>query len=290
MKAKVWLDGRIVNASEAKISVFDHGLLYGDGVFEGIRVINRRLFRLPDHLHRLTVSAKAIGLTLPLSRGEIQSAVLATASALGEDEAYVRLVVTRGDGELGVDPSDCHEPRLICIASQLRMFPPEKLRRGIDMITSSYRRPGADSLDPRVKSLNYLNNVLAKREARLRGADDALLLNQFGRVAEASGANIFVVKRGGLITPPANDGSLEGITRDSVLRCASELGVQTQQASLSRYDLFDADEAFLTGTGARIVPIASLDGQPLGKSERRLTARLGDALASYSRENGVAFD
>ena len=220
---KVWIDGQISDGHDAKISVLDHGLLYGDGIFEGIRVINRRVFRLADHLRRLEISAKAIGLRLPFQREQIQDIILTTARALDASEAYIRLVVTRGIGELGVDPTNCDDPRLICIVAQLKMFPPEKMAAGINMITSSLRRPPADILDPRVKSLNYLNNVLAKREARLRGADDALLLNSNGMIAEASGANIFVVYKDRLMTPPANDGALEGITRASVLECAEQL-------------------------------------------------------------------
>lgn len=287
---KVWLDGKIVEGSEAKISVLDHGLLYGDGVFEGLRILNRRVFRLDDHLRRLTVSAKAIGLTLPRPLEEIGSIVLQTARAFDQHEAYIRLLITRGEGPLGVDPTTCREPRIICIVDHLSMFPQEKMEHGIDMLTSSLRRPSADVLDPHVKSLNYLNNVLAKQEARLRGVDDALLLNQSGMIAEASGANIFTVLQGVLSTPPSHDGALEGITRDSVLQCAAELGIPAREATLSRYDLFKADEVFLTGTGARMVPVASLDGQPLGGQQRGpLTAQLSTALASYSQMNGIPF-
>jgi branched-chain amino acid aminotransferase len=287
---KVWIDGRIVDAGEAKIPVLDHGLLYGDGIFEGIRVINRRVFRLPDHLRRLEISAKAIGLQLPVNRQQMQDIVLSTVRALGESEAYIRLLVTRGVGELGVDPTHCTTPSIICIVAQLKMFPAEKMLRGIDMITSSLRRPPADILDPRVKSLNYLNNVLAKREARLRGADDALILNTSGMVAEASGANIFLVSGQTLLTPPANDGALEGITRASVLECARELAIEYREATLARYDLLKADEVFLTGTGARVVPVATLDGQTLGDGDDRpVTHRIIDALNNYSRSHGIAF-
>lgn len=269
--------------------MLDHGLLYGDGVFEGIRIINRRVFRLAEHLRRLEVSAKAIGLGLPFNRAEIQDIVLATARALGENEAYIRLVITRGVGELGVDPATCKKPSLICIVDQIRLFPADKMKRGIDMVTASVRRPPTDVLDPRVKSLNYLNNVLAKREARLRGADEALLLNMNGLVSEASVANIFAVLAGALTTPPPTDGALEGITRASVLECAAQIGISAREASLGRVDLLKADEVFMTGTGARIVPVATLDGQSIGNGERPITDRLIDALASYSRENGVAF-
>ena len=292
---KVWLNGTIVDGQDAKISVMDHGLLYGDGVFEGIRVINRRVFRLPDHIQRLHASAKAIGLVLPLSAAEIQALVLDTARALDNDEAYIRLIATRGEGELGVDPATCAKSQIICIAAQIRLFDPAKTHQGITMVTVSVRRPPADILDPRVKSLNYLNNVLAKREARLRGADEALILNQNAMVAEASVANVFIVRAGELLTPPATDGALEGITRDSVLRCAAMLNITARQQTLSRFDVLTADEVFLTGTGARIVPVSRLDGELIGTNPsgtstgRPLTDRISDALSSYSREYGVPF-
>lgn len=284
---KVWLEGEVLDRSAARVPVLDHGLLYGDGVFEGIRAIGRRVFRLTDHLRRLENSARAIGLALPLDRAALQEIVLTTLRAEGADDAYIRLIVTRGEGELGVDPGTCDRPRVICIVDQIRLFPATLLARGIRLVTVSVRRPAADMLDPRVKSLNYLNNVLAKREARLRGADEALLLNAAGLVAEASVANVFSVRDGVLYTPPPTDGALAGITRDSVLRLAGELGVVARERSLGRFDLLQADEVFLTGTGARIVAVASLDGQPLGSGERPLTQRLSIALDEYARRDGM---
>ncbi len=288
---KVWLDGEVLDRSQARVPVLDHGLLYGDGVFEGIRAIGRRVFRLADHLRRLETSARAIGLQLPLDRAGLQAVVLDTLRAENADDAYIRLIVTRGEGELGVDPGTCASPRLICIVDQVRLYPAAVLARGISLVTASVRRPAADALDPRVKSLNYLNNVLAKQEARSRGADEALLLNAAGLVAEASVANIFAVQQGGLVTPPPTDGALAGITRDSVLRLAAELGVAAVERSLGRFDLQGAEEVFLTGTGARIVPVASLDGQTLGTGERPLTQRLIMALDEYARRDamGVPF-
>ena len=287
---KVWLDGHIVDGAEAKIPVIDHGLLYGDGVFEGMRIMNRRVFRLHDHLRRLETSARVIGLNIPASREELERLVLNTALAFGEDEAYIRLLVTRGDGELGVDPSRCERPRIICIVDRIQLFPTDKLERGIALVTASLRRPGADVLDPRVKSLNYLNSVLAKREARLRGADEALILNQAGMVAEASVANVFAVMGGVLLTPSLSDGALSGITRLSVLECAQKLDLETRETTLGRYDLLAAEEVFLTGTAARIVPVASLDGQAIGwGGGRPLTNRLREVLAEFSRNNGVSF-
>ncbi len=232
---KIWLEGRIVDAAEAKVSVLDHGFLYGDGVFEGMRVYSQRLFRLESHLDRLEIGARCIGLTLPGGRDAIRALTLATAAeyvrASGERDAYIRLVISRGIGELGVDPTNCSAPFVTCIVDKIRIFPEEKLRSGIAMITSTRRSPAPDVLDPRVKSLNYLNNALAKQEARRQGADEALLLNAAGAVAEASVANVFAVRGGRLLTPAASDGALEGITRASVLELAAQLGVAGRSAN-----------------------------------------------------------
>ena len=290
---KVWLDGRIVESEHARVPVLDHGLLYGDGVFEGIRIYGGRVFRLPDHLRRLGTGARAIGLEIPGGLGALEKIVLETARAHGEAEAYVRLIVTRGEGELGVDPTPCKTPRVICIVARIALFSEEKLQRGLEMVTVSVRRPAADVLDPSVKSLNYLNSVLAKREARMRGADEALLLNARGMVAEASVANVFAVRGGELFTPPATDGALPGITRDSVLQIAAAEGIPAHQLSLGRVDLFGADEVFLTGTGARIVPVARLDGQAIGGVEAGgrgpLTSRLMDSFARFVETRGTPF-
>jgi branched-chain amino acid aminotransferase len=263
-EARAWIDGRVVPLAEARIPITDHGLLYGDGIFEGIRIRGRRVFRLDDHLARLAIAARAIGLALPGGVAAVRRAVLDTARAFGESEAYVRLVVTRGEGALGVDPTLCHAPRLLCIVDHIRLYDERQRSEGLDMVTVSVRRPPADVLDPRVKSLNYLNNVLAKREARQRGADEALVLNLQGAIAEAAVANLFVVRGGRLWTPPATDGALEGITRRTVLELAAELGIDAGERTLGRVDLFAADEAFLTGSGAGLVPVRSLDGERIG--------------------------
>jgi branched-chain amino acid aminotransferase len=289
---KIWIDGAIVDAAEARISVLDHGLLYGDGLFEGIRISGGRVFRLGDHLRRFATGARAIGLVLPLEIHEIEKIVLDTARAFGRPDAYVRLVVTRGVGALGIDPTGCTEPRLFCIVAALSLYPEEKQTRGVDLVTVSLRRPAADALDPQIKSLNYMNNVLAKREARIRGADEALLLNDRGLVAEAAAANVFVVRDDVLSTPPTSDGALPGITRRSVIQIAAELGVTTNERSLGRMDLFGADEAFLTGSGARIVRIASLDGQPIGGVGRGpgpVTSLIVGAFPEFASRMGVAF-
>jgi branched-chain amino acid aminotransferase len=286
---KVWIDGAIVPGSEARIPVLDHGLLYGDGVFEGIRARSRRVFRLDAHLERLAVSAAAIGLELPGGTPALRAIVLDTLRALGADDAYVRLVVTRGCGPLGVDPTTCSEPRVFCIADQIHVYDEERRRRGLDLVTVSVRRPAPDVLDPRVKSLNYLNPVLAKLEARRRGADEALLLNGAGAIAEASVANVFAVRAGVLRTPPASDGALDGITRESVLRLAGALGIEAREQTLTRIDLLGADEGFLTGTGAGIVPIRSLDGARLRSAPGPLTEKLTAAFEEHARREGVEF-
>lgn len=286
---KVWYRNHIGDARECQISILDHGLLYGDGVFEGIRITGGKVFRLPDHLARLEHSARAIGLDLPVRGEDLASVVLATARANGESEAYVRLVATRGVGELGVDPSSCGDPELFCIVANLRMFPAEVRAKGLRLMTSWLRRPASDTLDPQVKSLNYLNNVLAKRDARLKGYDDALLLNQAGRVAETSGANLFAVIDGVLVTPPTVDGALPGITRDTVMRCQQAAGAKFECRSLTRYELLSAEEVFLAGSGAGLVSVASLDDTVIGSNIRPVLAQLRSAYHDYADIHGVAF-
>jgi branched-chain amino acid aminotransferase len=288
---KVWIDGRIVDGSEARVPVADHGFLYGDGVFEGLRVYARRVFRLEQHLARLAVSARAVGLEIPDGLDGAREIILATTRAHDADEAYVRFIVSRGEGALGVDPTTCPEPRIVCIVDRIRLYPAEKLAQGLDLVTSSWRRPPPDVLDPRVKSLNYLNNALAKLEARRRGADEALLLNAAGHVAEASVANVFAICRGALVTPPATDGALEGITRRAVLELAAADGIEAAERTLGRFDLLGASEVFLTGTGARIVPVRSLDGELIGKGEPGpITQRLTTAFSALTATTGTPID
>jgi branched-chain amino acid aminotransferase len=261
---KVWIDGRVVDGPEARIPVLDHGFLYGDGVFEGIRIYGRRVFRLDAHMKRFATAARAIGLDIPGGVEAARAIVLETARAFDADDAYVRLIASRGEGPLGIDPTQCLEPRLVCIVDRIAVFSERIARAGIALLTSSLRRPSADVLDPRVKSLNYLNNALARAEAVQRGGDEALLLNQAGHVAEAAVANIFVVRDGELMTPLPTDGALEGITRATVLEIADALGIASHQQSLGRMDLLSADEVFLTGSGAGLVPVQSLDGRAIG--------------------------
>lgn len=286
---KIWIDGAVVSQDEARVPVLDHGFLYGDGVFEGIRAYGGRIFRLEDHLRRLAAGARALALEIPGGIDGVRRVLLETARAHGQPDAYLRLIVSRGVGELGVDPTSCPEPRVVCIAASIRIFPPEKLAEGISLATSSWRRPAPDVIDPCVKSLNYLNNSMAKLEARQRGADEALLLNARGTVAEASVANVFAVHGGRLATPPTSDGALPGITRLSVLELAAELELPAQERSLGRADLFAADEVFLTGTGARIVPVASLDGRALGACPGPVTKRILEAFDALTRSTGTPF-
>jgi branched-chain amino acid aminotransferase len=285
---KIWIDGAIVEEHEARVPVTDHGLLYGDGVFEGMRAYEGRLFRLDDHLQRLATSARAIGLALPGGTDAMRDIVLRTVAATGSPDAYVRLIVTRGVGPLGIDPTTCPEPRVICIVDTVELFPADRARLGVALATASLRRPRADVLDPRIKSLNYLNNVLAKLEAKQRGADDALLLNDSGNIAEASGANLFVVRDGAIVTPPASDGALEGITRRTVLELAGELGIPASERTLGRMDVFGADECFLTGSGARVVPVRSLDERPIGTEvPGPVTETLREAYFARTRTSGT---
>jgi branched-chain amino acid aminotransferase len=264
---KVWIDGQVVNAAEARVGVLDHGLLYGDGIFEGMRARGGRLFRPDDHLARMAGGARALHLEIPGGRDHLRSVLEQVVRAHGGDDLYLRLVVTRGVGSLGIDVTSCKAPGVFCIAGELALFPEDKAVGGIAMITASVRRPGSDVLDPRIKSLNYLNNVLAKQQAKRQGADDALLLNAQGNVAEASAANLFVLRGGRLYTPPTADGALDGITRLTVLELCAERGIAAELRSLGRIDLFGADEVFITGTGAGLVRVRSLDGEPIGGSE-----------------------
>jgi len=267
MNKVVSIDGQIVADQEAKISVLDHGLLYGDGLFEGIRVRAGRIFRLDQHLSRLQLGARYLGLELPFDGREQAQIVLDAVRAFGQKEAYVRLLVTRGEGPLGVDPSTCKKPTVVCIAAEISLYSAEQRTQGLSMITSSYRRPNPDVQDVAIKTLNYLGSALAKQEAKRQGADEALLLNQSGRVSEASVANIFALRGRTLSTPPAIDGCLEGINRAAVLELARELGLSVCERSLGRRDLLAADEVFLTGSGAGVVGVRSLDGRAIGRGK-----------------------
>ncbi|WGS84048.1 branched-chain-amino-acid transaminase [Methylomonas sp. UP202] len=262
-RAMCWLNGELMAADQAFIPVNDHGLLYGDGVFEGIRFYKRRAFRLQRHLQRLMLSARSIMLEIPLSADELTAAVERLIEAFAEDDGYIRLMVTRGPGSLGLNPANCAKPNVIAIADRLTMIAIDQGQAGAHLAVSPIRRLPADGLDPRIKSLNYLNHILAKIEANHAGADEAILLNAQGRVAEGTADNVFIVRGGRLLTPPCSEGALEGITRELVLQLAQEQGIETQEQPLGVYDLYAADECFLTGTGAELIAVASIDRRPL---------------------------
>jgi len=279
-----WMNGRMVPAESASISVFDHGLLYGDGIFEGIRFYNGAPFRLEEHLRRLEFSARAIALTIPYDRETISFAVRKTVAAFGEPDGYIRLVVTRGDGKLGIDPRSCPRPNLFVVADQLAMVPQEVREQGARLIIAATRRLGPDGLDPRVKSLNYLNHILARIEANQVGADEAVLLNQAGYVTEGTAENIFVARDGVLFTPPVTDGALEGVTRGAVIELAEKLDIPCAEQTLAPYDLFTADECFLAGTGAELIPVREIGGRPLNSAERPIFEILRKAFVELVEE------
>jgi branched-chain amino acid aminotransferase len=261
---KIWIDGKYYKKEDAKISVFDHGLLYGDGVFEGIRVYNSKVFRLDAHLDRLFKSAKAIMLDIPMTREELRGTLMEAVKENGTTEAYIRLVVTRGVGDLGMNPLLCPKATVILIVGEIQFYPQKCYSEGIAIVTSSLRRIGPDSFDVRIKSLNYLNNLLAKLEAIQSGCMEALLLNHEGYVTECTGDNIFIVTGGILKTPRVTDQALEGITRGTILKLAAAAGIATIETSMTQYDLYTADECFLTGTGAELMPVIKIDGRIIG--------------------------
>jgi len=261
---KIWLDGKLVDESEAKISVFDHGLLYGDGVFEGLRFYNGRVFRLEEHIRRLFDSAHAIVLDLPWTQEEVIKFTCETVAANGLKDGYIRLVITRGAGELGLNPYLCKVPSMFIIASTIKLYPEEHYENGLAIITCATRRPAPASLMPQVKSLNYLNNIMAKVEAIQSNALEAVMLNEQGYVAECTGDNLFLLKNGVLLTPLISDGALDGITRAVIIELAETLGVPFKEKSLTRYDIYTADECFLTGTAAEVIPVVSLDRRKIG--------------------------
>lgn len=261
---KVYINGKFFEKEHAKISVFNHGLLYGDGIFEGIRIYNGTVFKLKEHLERLYQSAKAILLALPLSFEEFEKAVLDTVKLNNKQNGYIRLVATRGEGTLGIDPAKCDRATVIIIVDDIQLYPNQYYEKGIKIITTSVRRISPDSLDPRIKSLNYLNNIMAKLEAQNAGCLEAVMLNKEGCVAECTTDNIFIVKHKRLLTPTGSNGALDGITKNTVLQTANELGFDANESEITQYDLYTADESFLTGTGAEIIPVVEIDGRPIG--------------------------
>lgn len=264
---KIYIDGKYYEEGKAKISVFDHGLLYGDGIFEGIRAYNGRVFKLREHIDRLFCSAKAILLAIPMEHAEVMQAVVATCRRNKIRDGYIRLVVTRGVGTLGLNPNKCKRPSIIVIAGKIQLYPPEYYQRGLEIITVPTVRNLHSALNPAIKSLNYLNNILAKIEANNGGCEEAVMLNSEGFVAECTGDNLFILKGDQLITPPLTAGALYGITRGVVIEMGRAAGMTVAESNLTRYDLFNADECFLTGTGAELIPVVKIDGRVIGSGK-----------------------
>ena len=261
---KVYINGKYYDENEAKVSVFDHGFMYGDGIFEGIRLYNKNVFKLPKHIDRLFRSAKAICLDLPWTKQEIMDAVCDACRTNNLTDGYIRLIVSRGKGKLGLSPFTCVDPQLIIIADQIQLYPQELYDNGLKAITVPTRRNSHAALPPMVKSLNYLNNILAKIEAQKLGFQECLLLNNEGYVAECSGDNVFIVFDGKLITPPVSCGSLGGMTREAAIDIAKQLGIEVIEKPLTRFDVWTADECFLTGTAAKLIPLVELDSRKIG--------------------------
>jgi branched-chain amino acid aminotransferase len=265
MPLKIFIDGKFFDKEDAKISVYDHGLLYGDGVFEGIRSYGGKVFHMEAHLDRLWNSAKAIWLTIPVTKEEMARAIAETLAVNGITDGYIRVVVTRGVGSLGLDPNHCSHPQVIIITDRIALYPEDLYRKGLEIVTVATARNHPAALNPRIKSLNYLNNILAKIEGAQAGCVEALMLNHKGEVAECTGDNIFLVRAGCLLTPPTDAGILEGITRQAVIDLAVDMGITVRETPLTRHDVYIADECFLTGTAAEVIPVVKVDSRTIGE-------------------------
>lgn len=282
---KVYINGKLFDKADAKISVYDHGLLYGDGVFEGIRIYNGKVFRLKEHVDRLFESAQAIKLEIPLSREQMVKAIQETVNANNKKDGYIRPVVTRGAGYLGLDPRKTSDPQVIIIVDDISLYPPELYENGMEIATVATIRNHPAALNPRIKSLNYLNNILAKIEGIQQGCLESLMLNHKGEIAECTGDNIFLVKNGALRTPSIDAGVLEGITRGAVIELAKEARIPVAEMNLTRHDVFIADECFLTGTAAEIIPVVKCDGRPIGNGRPGpITRQLREAFQRLTRQ------
>lgn len=287
-ESTIYIDGQFFPESEAKVSVFDHGLLYGDGVFEGIRFYHGRVFRLEEHLDRLWDSARSICLEIPMSKEEMTEALLETIRRNEMQDGYIRQIVTRGVGNLGLNPLHCKRPSVIIITARIALYPEEMYRNGLSVVTCATRRTGPAALNPAVKSLNYLNNVMARIEANLAGADEALMLNDAGNVAECTADNVFIIKKGHIFTPPIPAGALRGITRAVAFDAAVELGFPIKEADITRHDVFTADECFLTGTAAEVIPVVKADGRLIGNGKPGpMTGRIIARFHELTRETGT---
>ncbi|RKY38044.1 MAG: branched-chain-amino-acid transaminase [Candidatus Omnitrophota bacterium] len=286
---KVYLNGELVDKESALISVFDHGYLYGDGVFEGIRAYNGIIFKLREHLDRLYRSAHMIMLEIPLAKVKMQEAIIATMKANNLKDAYIRVVVSRGEGDLGLDPRKCKNPNVVIITDKIVLYPQELYEKGMEIITVPTRRNIPEAINPQIKSLNYLNNILAKIEAINSGYQEAVMLNHDGLVVECTGDNIFILKENVLFTPPAYLGALKGITRDTVIELARKKGIEVKEDVITRYDLYNAQECFLTGTAAEIVPVVKIDGRVIGNGKPgKITLQLIEDFRELTIRDGVA--
>ena len=285
MNQQIYINGEYFSKDEAKISVYDHGLLYGDGIFEGMRIYSGKVFRLHEHLLRLWESATAISLQIPIGIDDLTNDVNEAVKRNGLEEGYIRLIVTRGAGALGLDPFQCANPQIIIIVDKITLYPKALYENGLELVTASTIRNHPAALSPRIKSLNYLNNVLAKMEGLKAGCKEALMLNHQGQVAECTGDNVFIVKAGRLITPPKEACILEGITRNAVIDLAKEAEIETIESPLTRHDLFVADECFLTGSAAEVIPVVTLDGRTIGTGlPGPITKQLNDAFRDLVRQ------
>jgi branched-chain amino acid aminotransferase len=288
---QIYLNGKLVPKEKAVVSVFDHGYLYGDGVFEGIRVYDGNVFRLREHIERLFESAKTIDMDIGMTVDEMIQATLDTIAVNKQRDAYIRLVVSRGSGDLGIDPDKCTEPTIVIICASIALYPEELYENGISLVTASVRRIPMESLDPRIKSLNYLNNILGKIDGKKAGVPEAIMLNHQGTVAECTADNIFMVKNGTVRTPDLMQGALGGITRRAVLDLATEAGLATCETVIGLHDLYNADECFLTGTGAEIVPVINVDGRQVGSGKPgEVTKSLLKAFRELRKRDGIKVD
>jgi branched-chain amino acid aminotransferase len=284
---KIFVDGKYYDEHTAKISVFDHGLLYGDGIFEGIRIYNGRVFKLKEHIDRLFYSAKAILLQIPMTHAQLIKATVETCRKNKLRAGYIRLLVTRGVGNLGLNPRSCKRPSVIIIADKIQVYPAELYARGMEIVTVPTVRNLHSALNPAIKSLNYLNNILAKIEANNAGVEEAVMLNAEGFVAEGTADNLFIIKNGELFTPPLSAGALYGVTRQTVIELAQAQSLKVSEPNLTRYDLFNADECFLTGTGAEIMPVVKIDGRVIGTGKPgKLTCRLVEKYQALTNVSG----
>lgn len=288
-KRIVYINGKFYDEDEAKVSVFDHGYLYGDGVFEGIRLYNGRIFRCEEHINRIYSAAKAINMEIPLTKTEFRDALAETIRKNNLKDGYIRPVVSRGKGDLGLSPLSCEKPTVVIIAGSIQLYPDEMYQKGMSVITASTRRNNPAALDPQIKSLNYLNNILAKIEANLAGVSEAIMLNSNGNVCECTGDNVFIVKDNELMTPPVYLGALDGITRKTVIELARELGYTVTEKEFNLFNLYNADECFFTGTAAEMIAVTKVDGRVIGTGVRGpVTEKIHEKFKEYANNNGYA--